>query len=507
MPAGDDSLAHLNGVKHLVVVMLENRSFDQMLGFLQREGVDVDGIENAKPNLDSAGRSYPPFEWEPGMTAPAAPPGFEDAKILDPDHSPGGVREQLRDGNTGFVRNFESTRKAKGVTLGPEFLRVPMGHYGPAHLPTYKHLGHEYCVCDAWHCSIPGDTWPNRLYSIAGREGKKVFHKPGFWQRLFRKLARVPGIGKIANAPVYEEAAFTRQLQLPQWRWYSHDPATLRGIDKEYRDFLNLNRDNFTFFNRKRVNLLHEGASGLVVDLRDSFLDDAAKGQLRDVSWIDPNFIDLNVGAPNSDDDHPPSDVREGQALVLEIYEALVKSPGWRDTVLVVVYDEHGGFYDHVAPPATRPGDPVRSKFPTLGLRVPALVVGPRVRKGVGRETFEHTSLIATILRRFAPDPEAALAAMPWRVRQAPHLGGLLEAEPRAEALERERLLNEIAGIRAQLDDARRKGRKRRRARIDEPSQELDGGAGRKQQLLDWQEEFMGFALRMRDAGLPPGQP
>ena len=81
----------------------------------------------------------------------------------------------------------------------------------------------------------------------------------------------------------------------------------------------------------------------------DSFLDDAAKGELRDVSWIDPNFIDLSVLDPNSNDDHPPSDVKAGQALVLELYEALANSPNWEDTVLVIVYDEHGGFYDHVS--------------------------------------------------------------------------------------------------------------------------------------------------------------
>jgi hypothetical protein len=96
---------------------------------------------------------------------------------------------------------------------------------------------------------------------------------------------------------------------------------------------------------------------------------------------------------------------------------------------------------------------------------------------------------------------------MPWRVQRAPHLGGLLEAEPRPEALERERLLDEIDGIRAQLDKARHKGRESRRALIGEPSKDIDGGAGQKQELLDWQEEFMGFALTMRDAGLPPGQP
>jgi phospholipase C len=502
----EEALGRLREVEHVVVVMMENRSFDQMLGFLQGEGLDVDGLQGAKPNFDAAGNRYDSFEWGPGETVPPTPPGRK-AKLLDPCHSPHCVQEQLRDANTGFVRNFAATRREddQQVELAPEFLRVPMGHFGAQHLPTYRHLGHEFCVCDRWHSSIPGDTWPNRLYSIAGKEGESVTHRPGRLHDWLRRLGRLPGIGKIAKAPVYEEAAFTRQLQLPQWRWYSYDPATLRGIDKRYRDFRHPNRDNFAFFNRKRVDFAEQAAEALVVELHDSFLDDAAKGQLRDVSWIDPNFIDVKVFNPNSDDDHPPSDVHEGQAFILDLYEALVKSPQWRDTVLVVVYDEHGGFYDHVPPPPTQPGDPAKHR--TLGLRVPALVVGPRVRRGVSHETFEHTSLIATILRRFTADPEAALAAMPWRVRRAPHLGGLLEAEPRAEALDRERLLAEIAAAREQLDGSRKTARERRRAEIGGPSGEIDGGAGQRQELLDWQEEFFGFALTMRDHGLPPGQP
>jgi phospholipase C len=192
-------------------------------------------------------------------------------------------------------------------------------------------------------------------------------------------------------------------------------------------------------------------------------------------------------------------------ALVLETYEALVKSPGWEDTLFIVVYDEHGGFYDHVSPPPVRPGDP--SEFSTLGVRVPALIVGPRVRKHVCHEVLEHTSLIATILRRFAANPDQAIANMPWRVRQAPDLGSLLEPRPRPEACERDRLLAQIQDARAQLDGWRARARDARRSREGQPSAEPDGGAGQVQDLHDWQEQFVSFALTMRDHGLPPGQP
>ncbi|HET6999425.1 MAG TPA: alkaline phosphatase family protein [Solirubrobacterales bacterium] len=493
---GPEALRRLHSVKHIVVLMMENRSFDQMLGFLEGEGLDVDGLSKAKPNFDAAGNEYKPFEWGAGETAPAPPEGLK-AKVLDPDHSPTGVQAQLRDGNTGFVKSFAATRKdGEGpIELSPDFLRVPMGHFGAQHLPVYRHLAHNFCVCDAWHCSIPGDTWPNRLYSLAGTEAPKLGYKPGLFERLKRFLKRLPKLSALASAPIFDVEAFTHHLRDPQWRWYSHDPATLRAADGHYRRIGDLKRSNFAFFNRKRVGLGTEALEGAIVS-NDSFLDDAAKGELRDVSWIDPNFIDLSVFDPNSSDDHPPSDVRAGQSLVLELYEALVRSPGWKDTVLVIVYDEHGGFYDHVEPPAVNDG----SRYPTLGLRVPALVVGPRVRKHVSHQTFEHTSLIATILRRFADDPETALQAMPERVRNAPHLGMLLEAEPRTDIEGREELREEMA-------QWRRAARSERRAAPDAAPSPAPDGAGHELELHDFQDEFVRFVLAMREHGLPPNQP
>jgi len=485
----------LQQIKHVVVLMMENRSFDQMLGYLQKDGMpEVDGIAAARPNPGPDGIPVPPFEWGPGETVPKPPSGHKP-KILDPCHSPGCVHKQLEDGNTGFVRNFAATRadeEGKPIELGPEFLRVPMGHYGAGHLPVYDHLARNFCVCDGWHASIPGDTWPNRQYSIAGEAGDPVTQHGGLLHDILARLKDL-GVGNLGSLPIYEVKAFTRQLADAQWRWYSHDPATLRGVDAEYREFRHVNRDNFAYFDRKKVGFATEVAEAAIVT-HDSFLDDAAKGQLRDVSWIDPNFIDLDVLDPNSNDDHPPSDVKAGQALVLELYEALTKSPDWEDTLLVIVYDEHGGFYDHVEPPPIQDG----SGFATLGVRVPAIVVGPRVRKHVSHEVFDHTSLIATILRRFAADPEAALAAMPKRVQMAQHLGILLEDSPRTDIDPHEKIHKTMA-------EWRRQAHEERRARKAIPSAAIDG-AGHAMDLHDFQEEFARFALVMRRA-LPPSQP
>jgi phospholipase C len=213
------------------------------------------------------------------------------------------------------------------------------------------------------------------------------------------------------------------------------------------------------------------------------------------VSWIDPNFDDIHDFDPDSNDDHPPSDVGAGQALVLELYEALVNSPAWEDTLLVVLYDEHGGFYDHVAPPAVDDGSGHR----TLGLRVPALVVGPRVKRFVCHEVFDHTSLIKTILSRFAPDPAAAIAAMGPRVRAARDLGAVLDDAPRTD-------LPAPGALRAQVE-ARRQEARRLRAAAPGAVAPAPDGAGHRPEFTDLQTDLLHFSRAARALGLPSGQP
>jgi phospholipase C len=370
-----------------------------------------------------------------------------------------------------------------------------MGHYTAEQLPVYDFLARNYCVCDAWHSSIPGDTWPNRLFALAGTDApQRVGHRPGPLRRFLRWAAGVPVIKGLGSAPIFEVEAFTRQLADDAWRWYSHDPATLRAADAAYRDFRRPRRGNFSFFDRKKVNVVTQGLESPIVG-GGSFLDDAAAGELRPVSWIDPNFFDLGVLDPSSDDDHPPSDVHAGQALVLEVYEALVNSPQWQSTMLVVTYDEHGGFYDHVPPPPA-PAD--GSGRETLGVRVPALVVGPRVRNEVYGERLEHTALAKTILTSFAPNATEALGRMPASIRDARGLGGVLLDAPRAA-------IPDHAFLHEKIDAWRRESRDDHRAEgARSPASE---GVGQPLVLHDFQDEFAQFALAMRDQGLPPGQP
>jgi phospholipase C len=478
-------LGPLGEIDHIVVLMMENRSFDHMLGYLKRDGMpEIEGLTGDEKNVDRDGNEYPVWEFQPDQTA-FHKPGRPYDQSLDPCHSVECVHAQLSGENGGFVQNFIDMKQP-----APEDRRLPMGHYTAQHVPAYDFLARQYCVCDAWHASVPGDTWPNRLFSIAGREGPKVALERGILDILKRLWPGKP----LGAPPIYDVPAFTRQLDRSQWRWYSHDPATLRAADSRYRGLFHVDRENFAYFDRKKLGVFTELAEALIVG--DSFLDDAANGRLRDVSWIDPNFIDLHIFDPGSNDDHPPSDIKAGQAMVMDLYHALVNSPQWEDTMLVITYDEHGGFYDHVAPPPVDDG----SGYATYGVRVPALVIGPRVRNFVCKESFDHTTLIKTILVRFAEDPEQALAQMPERVQSAPDLGQVLEGEPR-EAID------DHAAMRAKLDEWRLSARADREGRAGGKASSAPDGAAQPLRLNDFQTDFLGFAHAMRQLGLPGGHP
>src|ERR1035438_89236 len=231
-----------------------------------------------------------------------------------------------------------------------------MGFYDAHDLPVFDHLAAEYCVVDRWFSSVPGATWPNRLYSIAGRaEGSRDDLSP----------------------PIYKLPSFPRYLDEHEvdWRWYSFDPGTLRAVDPQYRLS---NHHRFAFLDSRKLSTA-ERAVGELTEEGPSFLDYVAEGKLPAVSWIDPRFKDLRVLGPDSNDDHPPSDVLAGQDLILRIYHALSSAPTWGKTLLLITYDEHGGFYDHVAPPPAVDDD---REFQRLGLRVPAIVVSPLVAAG-----------------------------------------------------------------------------------------------------------------------------
>jgi phospholipase C len=351
-----------------------------------------------------------------------------------------------------------------------------MGFYDAQDLPVFDHLAAEYCVVDRWFSSVPGATWPNRLYSIAGRaEGSRDDRTP----------------------PIYKLASFPRYLDEHKvdWRWYSFDPGTLRAVDPQYRLS---DHHRFAFLDSRKLSTA-ERAVGELTEEGPSFLDDVAAGKLAAVSWIDPRFKDLRVLGPDSNDDHPPSDVLAGQDLILRIYHALSTAPTWEKTLLLITYDEHGGFYDHVTPPPAVDDD---REFQRLGVRVPAIVVSPLVAAGSTSTQllspefhFDHTSIIKTILTRFC-NTDGQIPAPTARVAAAPHLGYLLsdpQAAPRGAAVDHTALVARMVEWQKQWTDAR--------------FQEPTAAARPPGHLTDFQTGFYDMARLLRHAGLPGGHP
>jgi phospholipase C len=392
----DDSVAALDEVQHIVVLMLENRSFDHMLGYLglEESGLDVDGLQEGMAN-EHDGRSYPIFRLDETAFT----------KAQDPCHSGACVDDQLTNGNGGFAANFIRTREDPRAA-DP---LVVMGYYDGRQLPIYDFLARRFGVCDRWFCSVRGATFPNRLYAVAGRSAESRDN---------------------ASPPVYHLPSFVRHLDAADasWRWYTHEVfATIWAVDRDYvpRTFDNVRPFSSPF-------------------RFDDFFSAARAGTLPAVAWIDPNFVDVG-GAVGSNDDHPPADVRAGQELVLRVFNALARGPAWERTLLVITYDEHGGFFDHVEPPQAEDDDP-RPEFHALGPRVPALVVSPRVRPGVSHELFDHTSIIKTCLVRFCRREGGLIPDMGARVRAANHLGALLERDMQV-ARPDEATLQELASL------------------------------------------------------------
>ena len=263
-------------------------------------------------------------------------------------------------------------------------------------------------------------------------------------EALVTPVARLPGRPHRRSHPpgpvggylaLYHQPSFARHLDAHHipWRWYSFDPGTLRLADAHY---LTGHHQRFGYFSKTGLpwkTILDISCNPKI----PSFLEDAAAGTLQSVSWIDPAFTNFNpLGFPVNDD-HPMADIKDGQDLVLAVYDALAASPQWDRSLLVIAYDEHGGFYDHVPPPQAADDEP--ETFGSYGVRVPAITVSPWLEpRTVSHTVFDHTSIIKTILLRFCPEAlheqQPAKGRRPrlgpqnpgLRVAQASHLGELL---------------------------------------------------------------------------------
>jgi phospholipase C len=341
--------SHQDGIEHVVLLIMENHSFDQMLGALQQTFPDLDGVTpqlaSQRSNLTSKGeRIYQSATLERQMR-------------FDPHHEHLDVMNQLAGNNGGFVSEFQSAYPGSSAAD----LQEIMGYYPLDFLPALHRLGREFTVCDRWFASMPGPTWPNRFFALSGTcQGELL----------------MPAGAQLLQPKWYTEqdqaTLFSRMTEksLP-WRIYHYDfPCSLVLTQQ-----------------RQAQNLSHYTAIG-------QFFEDAAgeAAAFPALTFIEPQYFGV---AEN--DDHPPHNVMKAEKLIADVYNAVRSNPAlWEKTLLVVIYDEHGGFYDHVAPPAAVAPDAFTSGWPfnQLGVRVPALLISPRCARRIEHTAFDHTSLL-----------------------------------------------------------------------------------------------------------------
>jgi phospholipase C len=335
----------LANIDHIVVLMMENRSFDHMLGYLSKDGGrdDVDGLRKGMKNT---------FRGQDFQPLPLTDTVFEKG----PCHEHECVVNQVAGNMGGFVADYAHHREDEGGKPGDV-----MGHYTAKQVPVYDDLAKGFLICQRWFAAHPGPTFPNRFYTLTGRlnrdaDGRFEFDNP-------HGSDFTPSLTRTIFDHLTEHGV--------SWHYYENGYCFLRMFERYTFD------DEF---------IVKEGIK--------RFEADAKAGKLPSVSFIDPDFIDV----PPGNDDGPPADIADGQHLVGRIVNAVIESPSWNKTLLLITYDEHGGFFDHVPPPAAIPVSAINE----YGVRVPTLVVSPWVdQKTVSNTLFDHTSIAKTIARRF----------------------------------------------------------------------------------------------------------
>jgi phospholipase C len=342
-------------IKHVVVLMMENHSFDQMLGSLSAVIPGLDGVDpkNLKSNPD-----YPDTSKRVIQA-----PTLETSIAVDPAHEFDDVQRQMVDSNSGFVRDFAL---AHPNCTGDEKQQI-MGYYPVDTLPVLHTLARNFAVCDRWFSSMPGPTWPNRFFVHSGTSKGHVKMPSGIFD---------------PNWHIYDQPTIYDRLCEKGITWKIYHQG-------EAQSLVLLNQ------------LLHATHYHEMV----AFFDDANADENDFPQYA---FIEPCYSGSGQNDQHPPSDIMKGELLIAQVYNTLRGNETlWQNTLFVVLYDEHGGFYDHVKPEATVAPDQNTSEFnfQQLGLRVPAILVSPWIDPQVIHTVFDHTSLLKYLTDKWGLGP------------------------------------------------------------------------------------------------------
>jgi phospholipase C len=362
-------------IDNIVVLTMENHSFDSYLGHLNQYGnrSDIESADAGAWNPQADGGVVP---WQHAAHECSA----------DTDHEWPGTHQEVDNGKMdGFVvtnNGWTEPNPGADAAVPPQTAALydgtrAMWFYDQTDLPFYYELANTYAVADHYHCALQGPTYPNRMYMLAATSF-------GITTSSFPDLSALP-------FPQYDTSILD-ELERRHVNWHLYGDG-LTGAAILYTTGL-VNR-----WGRSVV-------SGFA-----QFQADARAGNLPSVAFVDPNLSsELNGGAGT--DEHPPGDIQSGEQFVAQVVQAVTTSPQWAHTALFITHDENGGFFDHVPPPpacvpdGTPPvdqnGKPAGFAFDQDGIRVLLIAVSPYAKKGyVGHHLYDHTSLTRFIEARF----------------------------------------------------------------------------------------------------------
>jgi phospholipase C len=362
-------------IDNIVVVMMENHSFDSYLGHLNQYGhrSDVEVADAGAWNPDVDGAAVP---WQHAAHECSA----------DTDHQWAGAHQEIDNGKMdGFVvtnNGWNQPDAGADAAVPPATAALYDGSrslwwYDQTDLPTYYQLANTFALADHYHCSLPGPTWPNRMYLISGTSF-------GQTDNFFPDLSAYP-------YPT-NDASVLDELEKRHVSWQIYTDGT-PGAAVVYGPEI-VNRWGRT-----------------VKTSFAQFQADAKSGNLPSVSFVDPNLSSETLGGGGTDE-HPPGDIQSGEQFVAQVAQAVTTSPQWSHIALFITHDENGGFYDHVPPPPAcapdstqpvlDPGDDTVGGFDLYGMRVILIAVSPYSKKGyVGHHVYDHTSILRFIEARF----------------------------------------------------------------------------------------------------------